>query len=345
MITPTLNGFLAPSAFRMYMQILTEKFHGIYRQLKDRDLGLCDSKVEFTQDQKTETSFLIGSNSGLLAYQKGSLIRLLPNPIYGITRLKNYYYALQRIGRSSRILKFTLTVTPNDNIVVSNVNIIVSGLSVGIHQIDFIGVLLFAADAYNNAISVFKEDGSLVEKIYPSGKLKYNNIFCGNYRHYNSVFCDGEVIYLIAHNNSLKTGKESEIHILNYCEHYKIIDKIKHTGLAAHNVIKLNEDLFYCDSLRSTILKNDRVILKIDKYLTRGLAIDDNYIIVGGSEFAFGKKRLTSSGCVFISDREGKILNRIFVKRSGGISEIRMLGKDYGFSSNFMPEEMKSINI
>ena len=327
------------SNIKSYKDYLKQNFSAFQCRISDTDLAHCDSSVDYAQDSEIKTTFLMGTNSGLLAYVNGHLKRILPHAIYGITKKNKWFYVLQRRNGFARILRFLL----NDNCDVENISIFVDGLSVGIHQIDFIGSLLFVTDTYNNSFRVYRDDGRFVESFYPSGQIKNSDIMCGNYCHYNSVFARDGVLYAVAHNNSLKSSKESEIHKLDMYQYYKIKDKIENIGLACHNVIKIEENIYWCDSLNSAIKCNHEVVSEIPGYLTRGMAINNEYMIVGGSAFAFGEKRLKSSGCIAIFNREYNKLNTIKINESGGVSEIRFINGDYGLSSTHLPSALKII--
>ena len=108
---------------------------------------------------------------------------------------------------------------------IEHIQILVDGLSVGIHQLDIIGDHLYACDTYNNRILSIRLSGQIVEAIYPSGFLTKNSIKSINYFHYNSIYCDFDKIYLVAHNDNFKSGRSSQIHVFDYNNTWFPIDR------------------------------------------------------------------------------------------------------------------------
>jgi len=320
-----------------------ERFHSISLR---KHLHRSDEKkriVDFSETAPVKTTFLVGTNSGLLCYDNGCFVRLFENPVYGIARCDTYYYILQRLGKSARIVRFLLQKT-SDGFVADNITILVDGLCSGIHQIDVMGDQLFACDTYNNRILSIRLNGKMVEAIYPSGILSGNDITSINYRHYNSIYSDFEHIYLVAHNDSLKSGRSSEIHVFDFNSSWKFIQREKSIGFGAHNYLIRNDDAYWCDSLTGTLVKNREVVYKVEKRLTRGLASNDNLFIVGGSAWAFGKDRLSANGSIFLLDDSFDLVSRIDIKASGGISEIRLIGEDYGLSNIRRPVSVHGLS-
>jgi len=68
------------------------------------------------------------------------------------------------------------------------------------------------------------------------------------------------------------------------------------------------------------------------------LAIGDEYVVVGASAIAFGTERLKSNGNIVVLNRNYDLTGEIYIKGSGGTSETRMLGLDYGLSEISFPE-------
>jgi hypothetical protein len=67
---------------------------------------------------------------------------------------------------------------------------------------------------------------------------------------------------------------------------YNINDSVKVSTkpiVHPHSIIIDNGDLYYCEALNRSVKKNDEVLLTIDSGYARGLAISDEYIIVGRS--------------------------------------------------------------
>jgi len=72
-------------------------------------------------------------------------------------------------------------------------------------------------------------------------------------------------------------------------------------------------------------------------YLTRGMAVNNDYMVAGGSTFAIGSARFISDGCDVIFDKTFKRNNTISMSKLGSITDIRLLGHDYGLSATNLP--------
>ena len=98
------------SGFREKMNRSREAIHGKVSS----SLNL--HRLADTQDIDSEfkgpvkASFVVGTNCGFLVFHFGRLKRLLAGPVYEISGRGEFYYALQRLGKSSRILKFFLVL-------------------------------------------------------------------------------------------------------------------------------------------------------------------------------------------------------------------------------------------
>jgi hypothetical protein len=137
----------------------------------------------------------------------------------------------------------------------------------------------------------------------------------------------------LAHNNSTKTGRNSELYVLDRYNH-KVLDIQITSYLNAHNVTVVDENIYICNSMKGSLFCNDLEIFRYDKYLTRGLSITEDYLVVGGSQMSDRAGRSSTDGAIFILDRTGKSVSDITMKRVGGVHEIRHIGKDYAMSEN-----------
>lgn len=324
-----------------YLARLNEQLHGAWHELTVGAPVARTVPVEYSGELPKGLSFLIGTSQGLLVWSDDELHKLLPGPIYGVTRHGQNHYALQRLGKSSRIIRFSLADDADGLPAVVSLETFIHGLSNGVHQIDFIGDVLYVTDTYHNALQLHRVDGSFVDRIYPAGKLTRDDIFTPCYRHYNSVYWDGERILLVAHNNSLKAGRPSLIQFVGHSEPQTIIDEWEDIGLCAHNVLRKEGVTFWCDSLNSYLYKDKTVVAEMDMHLTRGLAMDDRHLVLGGSAFAFGSKRLKADGKIYVLDSNNFTnLGELNLKAVGAVSEIRMLGHDYGLSNCNLPDRV-----
>ena len=134
------------------------------------------------------------------------------------------------------------------------------------------------------------------------------------------------------------------IHFVDPNNPTKITDEWKDVGLCAHNILRRNESTFWCDSLNSSVCKDHETIAVIDSHLTRGLAMDDQFMIIGGSAISFGSKRLSANGRIDVLDiTDYSKVGELTLKGIGAISEIRLLDMDYGLSNTNLPVRLKEV--
>jgi hypothetical protein len=223
----------------------------------------------------------------------------------------------------------------------------------GFHQIDFIDEELFLCDTYNNRILVAKNiDNELKihRVVYPMGRHKISTNMRGHvyYRHFNSVYRHGDIIYLAAHNDTGNTDRNSQIHLL---ERYTLntVGVLDDVGKAIHNiVVDFTGKMYVCDSLAHTLVVYDGVgvveVWKDEEFKTflRGLAINDDFTVIGGSIRVDTHKEYEHShndkvpGYVFILDKKKKkVLCTYKFENCGQIHDIRLRGLDYGLSNTW----------
>jgi hypothetical protein len=272
-------------------------------------------------------SFLIGTQSqGLLLYNNGEITMLFKeNGFYGITKLSDTFYAFHKTGMHGNIISFR--IEKNKAIDISTV---IKGLSRGIHQIDFIGQDLYVTNTYDNSILIYSK---LVSKhnlhwkdynkiIYPNGKLQ-NGRKSSNYNHFNSLFKYKNKIFLIAHNETKKTNRSSEIFTLNDIT-LNTLDIKKIDGSNCHNIYIDNENKMFCKSHEGTLNINEQDVISHKNIFTRGLSVNDEYIILGGSDIQPNRlKREKTNGYIYIYDSQLSLKQTILI-RNTQIQEIYM---------------------
>lgn len=322
-----------------------EHLHGyLYRVVCGKPKSV-EAAIEFTGHAPEDLSFLVGSSQGILVLSNRRLYKILEGPVYGITQFGKYYYAVQRLGGSSRILKFIFEMSSQFAPRIHSIETFIQGLSNGVHQIDFVGEVLFITDTYHNSLSLYRLDGTFVNRVYPAGRLPRGDIFSPNYRHYNSIYWDGDSVLLVAHNNSLKTGRASLIQYIDENYPSQILKEQHQIGLCAHNVLKKGDSTYWCDSLRGALVQDSIHVAHIEGRLTRGLAVNDSYAVVGGSALAFGNKRFKSDARVVVFNiKDYSNVGEINIRGIGAISEIRLIGHDYGLSNSNLPSEVARLS-
>lgn len=293
--------------------------------------------IPFELSAPIAADFLIGTLSGLLYFHQGKLYRLFDGRVYGITRHHDrwYVYRNQELSfgkgwgpQKGQILSFRLE-GPSARDLRAEVGL----LDPEVHQLDIFQGQLFATDTANNCLLVFDITPKGLENPachYPNGRLPENGSKT-NYVHINSVFHDGEHIYLVYHNQTYKTGRMSEVVKLD--KDYRVVDRWETPGKSAHNIYVDTYGHLICNSQDGELYYKDHLLVKIP-YYTRGLALNNERVLLGASEFANKAQRAGKDGHVFALDRENfQPLAQLSIPGSGSIYEVRFVDQpDYGLS-------------
>ena len=291
--------------------------------LKKLKFGIQVKRIPATDDFG---SYAVATKKGLLVFDKGHFILIENGDFYGLTILKDTLLALKRVkGKKSLILSYSL----DDNRLKKGMgSLFLDNLPYGCHQIDYFNNQVYITDTYNNGIFIADVSGKILESYFPLGKLE-NGRASSNYGHMNSIFFKEGKIYILCHNETSKTKRYSEILVLN--EQMELIEKIDTKTSNAHNIVVFRNDMYSCDSLGSNLVKNGEIFVRKD-YFTRGLAITDDYIVMGGSEYASRENRSKAGGKIYVLDHNGKGIVDVYLP--GMVQEIRRIDKkDYGLSN------------
>lgn len=289
-------------------------------------------------------SFIIATfNRGLILYHNGVFKELIYSMgIYGLTKKDDTWFAYCDIKKGGAyVVSFTLDKANN----VMNFKRPLHLLR-NVHQIDFIDDFLYVTNARENNILVYSDDvflsgksnsqDSFVKKIEPEGPLsksKKHRYLRPDYRHFNSIFRRGKELFIIAHNVTVKTGRKSQVYVYDAQTHKKnrIVDT---TCESAHNIYVDDNKMLLCNSIKGELfdLKSNKAVFSCD-YFTRGLAIGEDYILVGGSTFSKDRSGRYKSSNVYILDKNYNLVSEVTIPGSQ-INEIRMCGeRDYGMSN------------
>ena len=272
---------------------------------------------------------LVATVKGLYFSGHGKLTRLLPGRFYGLTTDKEFWYVFERLSKRGRIIRFSIK-----NGCMEHPKQLISNLSPGCHQIDFLGSNLYVTDTYNNCLLVFSVNKSgemiLKDKHYPPGILTQDREISENYTHMNSVWQYEDDIYVLFHNNTTKTGRYTEIARLN--ADCTIAERIQTTASNGHNVMRYNGQFLICDSMASTLTLNGKAVFTCDLF-TRGLTVTESFIIVGGSDYGERTKREQLKGKLYFIDHNFNLIASLDMQ--GMVQEIRTLSHtDFGLSMN-----------
>lgn len=278
------------------------------------------------------------SNYGLLLFGKNLAKQLFyGESMCGITKSPSgkwwAYYVAQNQDRTNKnrngyIGAFDLT---NDSIL--NFNPVCSGLGESVHQIDFIDGDLAVVHTSTDSLYIYKNIETALQKyldipIDPTFKRKPGAMD----PHFNSVYAYKDIIYVLAHNQTYKCKKLSQIYELD--KNYKFIRKYDVPGGGnCHNIYIDDNIKIVCNSLNNSVWTSSGEVLKTDKF-TRGLAVGKDNYVVGGSTVEFNAyERNKKDGSVFITDKNFNLLSTLTIKRTQ-VYDIRIVDMpDYGMSN------------
>jgi hypothetical protein len=167
--------------------------------------------------------------------------------------------------------------------------------------------------------------------------------------HYNSVFIQDGLLYVVAHNwDNPSFVKALDLHT------FKVVRRIDIPGTFwAHNVfVDNNSSIYVCNTKAGSLVEitSNDVVWQCQNpghELTRGLAVTDNYIVVGKTPFnpdraSRGKKRDTNDHCagLWVLDRSTfKLIKYINLPGHSSLGEVRVLNEvDYAHNGIILKE-------
>lgn len=281
-----------------------------------------ENKNKIYKKTKIENYYLISTKNGLFFNRKNYLIKILDGEFYGIGREK-YTYVYQNQGIKGRILKIDIK---NDNI--KNIEVFLENIDPGCHQMEIDKGKIYLTNTHKNSILIIEIKNKKITEKFPIGKI-ISREKSRNYGHINSIFFDNK-IYLLAHNDSVRTKKNSEILIFDI--NFNLLDRKKTSAKSAHNIVKYDNKIIVCDSLNKRLIdvENNQTLAEFDLF-TRGISINKDEILIGGSEYKSRIKRNFSIGKIYVLNKDFKVIRE--EKLPGMVQEIRCINrKDYGLN-------------
>ncbi len=256
-------------------------------KVKPHNVELDSSKYEIRGVPDISLIFA-SSAEGILLYDSEKIVRLGPQTgSYGIVKFKEYWYCFFKIGRTGGIYKFKLT---NGKAV--GFQCVYYGLSRGVHQLDVFQDELYVTDTYNNRIIVLSDfvvaesrywKSADYREFYPYGKLGIEGRKSSNYKHFNSIYFEGGAAWLVAHNETTKTGISSEL-IKCSVKDFAVQESIFLKGSNCHNIYKSADHDLFCASMEGQIINTrDYNVIDTCDGLTRGLSVSNDFIVYGVS--------------------------------------------------------------
>lgn len=294
-------------------------------RLERSRVGRSKGELEVTGEGPAARLLVATDGQGLLVVEQGRVRRLLEGKFYGITRYRGCWYAFERQRWHGRIIRFSLD---------GEWEVAIWGLSRGIHQIDILDDRLVVVDTYENRVLLFDSPAELRNVwwkscnpvvSYPDGVLQRGR-GSHNYHHFNSIFADDEAVYLLAHNETLKTNRSSEVWRLDR-ELTTPISVTQLNASNAHNVYVHQQSLLCCASMEGT-LRLDDVDVFTTQCFTRGLSVSTDMIIVGGSDVSRDRvRRAQTDGYIWTLTPGFQMLECMTIK-GGPVQEIRRIDAD-----------------
>lgn len=193
------------------------------------------------------------------------------------------------------------------------------------HQIEWTDDRLLVMDTGRERLSVYAADGELIRDVTfgdrawdkgPGGELGH---------HFNSVHRSGDCVWMVAHNHE----RPSEVWELSWPE-LELVDIHVTAAGWAHNLWDGALGLVICDSRSGRLheVRSDESIWAPDEkgVITRGLAVGDEHLFVGHSEFGGRGDRTVNDGGLWVIDRATlTTVERFRFSGSGCVNEIRLI--------------------
>jgi len=272
-----------------------------------------------------EYDYIVATKNGLYLTSIKRYIKIMRGQFYGVVKGQDCWYVFEALTSLSigRILK----ISNNGYVETFSKN-----MSVGCHQLDIYNHCLFIADTYNNSIIEMElNKGAELKRHFPLGVLQYGRD-SNNYAHINSLFFKNGYCYLVCHNETSKTGLNSEV--LKCDLDFTVANRINFPAGNAHNVYLYGNKLITCDSCGKRVIDENGDVLVQLNFFTRGLSVTDDLVVVGESEYAKRGERHRKGGWINYFTQDFKFLARQRVP--GMVQDVRALNaKDHCMSSTY----------
>ena len=282
--------------------------------------------------------FFLGTKTGLLYFDGWKLWQLFEGRVYGITWYAGRWYTTwnhkltlsdKPLGTMASVLSFSFHEGG-----ISDLRVETAPLDEEVHQIDAWDGHLYITDTANNRILECRVDQNSLRPVtshYPNGRIESGRD-SPNYSHINSIFQYGNYIYVMYHNLTKKTGRYSQIAVLD--REWKVVEVIDENANSAHNIFCHDGELIFCDSMNGRLMKHDQVLVNADTYM-RGLAALSEFWLLGGSAHAKREERGFTDGSVYqYSPVMDEVVSTMNIPDCGSLYEIRLIDpEDLALSS------------
>lgn len=287
--------------------------------------------VRLASDDLTGFDHLVSTRKGLFVARPDAHRQIAWGQYYGITIDGETIYAFEACDRPRiRSNRGRIVRLRHRNGRIESADVLARNLDNGCHQIDVIGGALLVTDTYNQRLLRIPLDGGAAEMLYPlpppvEGEPE-------TYVHINSLLACGDAIYLLLHNDSGRTGRDSAIAVFDRL--WNRTGTIPLTGQGCHSLAMLEDGtLLSCGSAAGEIIGSDGRAIEISGRMTRGLSVEAAQIVVGGSVFLEREARDDAPGSVDFLTRDYRPLGS--VELPGPVMEIRRIdGQDRSLSAH-----------
>jgi hypothetical protein len=301
----------------------------------DRGLYRGSGEIVSRLDQEWPVEALFTTTTGLFLLKNGCITCLLSGRFTGLTRYLGTYYLAEELfhTKRGRILSFELT---NDQVGPIKTLFIEKNRG-GLHQLDFIGDRLFFLDTHVNNVGIIVPGEQEAIRVYPNGihteNRPWQDVDYRYYCHYNSIFGIGGKVYVLAHNETIKSGRRSQVHCFDQDDYTRsgVLESVP-AGGNSHNILINGERFLVCDSLSGDLIDNGEPVVQTGNF-TRGLAMNDDHVLLGVSEMASRYKRTDSNSAIWLLDDEYEKLSIVDLEKLGQVYDIRLVDRDYGISN------------
>lgn len=286
--------------------------------------------VRLASDDLTGFDHLVATRKGLFVARPGAQRQIAYGQFYGIAIDGETIYAFEACDRPrirsnrGRIVRLAHRAGR-----IETADVLTRNLDNGCHQIDLVDAALIVTDTYNQRLLRIALDGGEPEHLHPLPPAIEDDP--QTYLHVNSLLACGDAIYLLLHNDSGRTGRDSQIAIFD--RQWTRTGTIALVGQGCHSLAMLEDGtLLSCGSAAGEIVGSDGRAIKISSRMTRGLSVDAAQIIVGGSVFLERDARDDAPGSVEFLTRDYRPLG--LVELPGPVMEIRRIdGQDRSLSN------------
>ena len=288
------------------------------------------SIVRLASDDLTGFDHLVATRKGLFVARPGAHRQIAYGQFYGIAIDGETIYAFEACDRPRiRSNRGRIVRLRHNAGRIESADVPARNLDNGCHQIDIIDGSLFVTDTYNQRLLRIPLDGGEPEHLHPlpapiEGEPE-------TYFHVNSLLACGDAIYLLLHNDSGRTDRDSQIAVFD--RNWNRTGTIPLSGQGCHSLAMLEDGtLLSCGSAAGEIVGSDGRAIKISNRMTRGLSVDAAQIVVGGSVFLEREARDDAPGSVDFLTRDYRPLGS--VELPGPVMEIRRIdGQDRSLSN------------